>query len=300
MLLYSNQQVIRLAVQVNGSVLFTRTGVLIGALVAVSTLAIQIIVEYGPAHLRPGIPNTYAMAALGTLVAFSTIFRNNLAWQRYWEGLGQTHYMYSKWEDAFAQFSVFCRLTIEAAGREKADDPGALAKIDRVQSEYTHVLGLFDLMSALAADRIAHGDTENMDARVSKAPWKEHIMTRRELAAAPDLTGATELPEFYEGSFDLSTHTYQTGTVGWKPGFAVSRVPSEHEKDVMRASEKRVAVAMTWVLASITASPRTWSSPRRSYRAYIRNSRMAWPASRTVAKSRTHPFPSPTPSSRSS
>lgn len=251
MLLYSNQQNLRLAFQVSGSVLFKYKVGVVALLVAGATAGVQLLIEYAPDYLQPKLPNTYAMSVLGMIVAFATVFRTNLAWQRYWEGLGQAHVMYAKWEDAFAQFAVFCRLTVEEAGQaQAAGDRAALAKIDRVHSEYLHVLGLFDLMSALAADRISHGDTECMDARKDKVSWSQHVLTQHELARSPDVSGAYEMPELFEGSF--STRAEASEKIGWKQRFAVKQVPTQEEMAILKASSKRVMVVMTWIISSIS------------------------------------------------
>merc|ERR1740138_788527 len=115
MLLYSNEGYVRIMLQLYGSVLYQKSTIGIGLLLSASTCGIQALISFGPSWLAPELPNNYAVATVGMVVSFASVFRTNLAWQRYYESLSQVHYMYSKGEDAYCAFAAFARTTVEQA-----------------------------------------------------------------------------------------------------------------------------------------------------------------------------------------
>jgi predicted membrane chloride channel (bestrophin family) len=241
MLLYSNNGYIRLALQVSGSVLWQKSTMIIVSSLAAFNVAVTALMEYGPEAWSPNIPNNYAVATLGMVVAFASVFRTNLAWQRYWESLSQVHYMYSKCEDAYCAFAAFARTTVEQA-RQKGDEE----KAGRVELETTRMRNYFGWMSAFACDRITHGHTNRMDRRQEIANWKEQVLTARELRHS-DLTGGTKLPHLHEG-----VAADQNLNPAWENSFVVSSLPSDEELAVLDRSEDRVQVIVTWIIGSLS------------------------------------------------
>eukprot|EP00927_Polykrikos_kofoidii_P028567 TRINITY_DN24914_c0_g1_i1.p1 TRINITY_DN24914_c0_g1~~TRINITY_DN24914_c0_g1_i1.p1 ORF type:complete len:617 (-),score=76.74 TRINITY_DN24914_c0_g1_i1:26-1711(-) len=195
------------------------------------------------------VASTYfGMHALGGIVSFAVVFRTNLGWQRYWEAITQLHFLYSKWTDAYSQIVAFAMSTVETATPKAEKDKDAAAKLSRVQASMRTLEGHFVLMSVLAVDRLAHGDTRRMEKRSEMASWSKQITRRIELRKE-DLTGARKLPTFYldgdEGAVEQASEN------AWDGAYRVRSMPSTHESKVLEASTDRVSVTMYWILHSL-------------------------------------------------
>ena len=55
-------------------------------------------------HLRPvTLAPKFALHAAGVFVGFAGVFRSNLSWARYWNGVTHMHFMHSKWSVLFSR-----------------------------------------------------------------------------------------------------------------------------------------------------------------------------------------------------
>lgn len=251
MLLYSNKSFWRVVFEFRGSVVFKPLVFLTALALALISAALQVLID-NQSSFAPDLPHHYGMHALGGLVTFAVVFRSNLGWQRYWEAMTQMQFMYSKWADVFSQMHAFCTVTID----QTADGKGgteAEAKIRRIRTRLASVENNFAMLSAIAADRLIHGDTHRMERRASVASWSQQVVLRRELRVGKDLTGAKELPLFVTlgtsaGSFGSPVSVNQSLASSWKPTYIVSRKPSRRVLDLLAQSSDRVNVVMYWVI----------------------------------------------------
>merc|ERR1719387_1391802 len=147
--------------------------------------------------------------------------------------------MYSKWGDVFTQYSVFARTTIEIM-RSKDCSKETEEKIQKILAIYNNVHKHFSLLSALAVDRMAHGDVERMNRRLLVAGWRDRVTTRKELAHQ-DLTGSRKLPAFQSGGLSTPNLNLEaeeqdiawTATDGWTHCYTVEEVPSSAEQTAL-------------------------------------------------------------------
>merc|ERR1719350_380279 len=102
------------------------------------------------------------------------------------------HFMYSKWGDAFSQIFAFASVTVDRAAEKATKEDSA--KVQRVEATLEKLAHNFTLLSAIAADRLAHGDTQRMEMRAHmRTAWRSQIVKREQLQVE-DLTGARTLP----------------------------------------------------------------------------------------------------------
>jgi predicted membrane chloride channel (bestrophin family) len=244
---------LRIILELKGSVLYSPGNFIAGLVLAAVNVLLQYLID-SDSDLAPKIANNYGMSALGVVVAFSVVFRTNLGWQRYWEALGQVSVMYSKWQDAVVSFMAFANSTIHRAslaGGEQAE-----SKIQRVLHLRAAVSKHFCILSAIAADRLAHGDTESMDAQASVARWSEQVLNRKALHRKRLMdSGTMALPSFklmsVSGEKDLTE-----GRPAWQHEYEVTHLPSEQEVVALKKSRERVAVCLYWVLFDLAEASR--------------------------------------------
>jgi len=112
----------------------------------------------------------------------------------------------------------------------------------------------FSLLSAIAADRLAHGDTLRMERRADAAPWADQIVMRRELRK--EHFHQNRLPEFV-----LAGHFWERGGskemnswTGMK--YVVRSIPSKSELEVLGRSTDRPNVVMYWIINSLATISR--------------------------------------------
>eukprot|EP00406_Dinophysis_acuminata_P013495 CAMPEP_0179238862 /NCGR_PEP_ID=MMETSP0797-20121207/15169_1 /TAXON_ID=47934 /ORGANISM="Dinophysis acuminata, Strain DAEP01" /LENGTH=514 /DNA_ID=CAMNT_0020946177 /DNA_START=252 /DNA_END=1796 /DNA_ORIENTATION=+ len=187
--------------------------------------------------------------ALGTVVAFAVVFRTNLGWQRYWEAMTQQHFMYSKWADAYSQFVAFATVTmVQTRAKGGAD---AAAKVKRVNDIVRRMAKNFSLLSALAADRLTHGDTERMERRIELGVvrnWSKQVVMRGQLRVGKDLTHATRLPGFHA---EVPGQPQEDMQNAWDISYVVKEVPNDQELKMLEHSSDRVGVVMYWIIQDL-------------------------------------------------
>jgi len=244
MLLYCNRSFLRLVLTRQGSIFLRGDNLLIGIILAIVAAMLHHLIQT-ESPWAPQIDHHYGMHALGGIVGFAVVFRTNLGWQRYWEAVTQLHAMYSKWGDAFLQAVAFASATVETVGQLGTEEGDA--KCMRVEAALNRLLTNFILMSAMAADRLTHGDTQRMEKRSQMANWKQQIVLR-EMLRREDLTGATNLPGF------VTKHNVgevKAGDVSneWSGlRYLVHALPTEEEIAVLSRSSDRPTVAMYWII----------------------------------------------------
>lgn len=219
-----------------------------GVVVAGTAAFIQNLIDEESKY-APDLPHHYSMHALGVIVGFAVVFRTNLGWNRYWEAVGQLHVMYSKWGDAFAQLVAFTSVTCDMA--YELDTVESKQKAQRVEEIVEHAFRSFIVMSALAADRLTHGDTSRMEQRAhTGAKWTDQIVKREALRQNVD--GETEIPHLVVmGSHRRSDE----GTVpiddmqnSWRSTYRVRQMPSSAEMEILENSTDRTTVVMYWII----------------------------------------------------
>jgi predicted membrane chloride channel (bestrophin family) len=237
--------------ELKGTVIWRKDILLMGLVEALVCVALQVLIDTGSEY-APNIPNSYALSSLGVVVAFATVFRTQLGWARYWDALGQVHIMYSKWGDVFTQYSVFARTTIEILKAEKGNAV-AEEKAQRVLDVYKNVHKHFSLLSALAADRLGHGDVERMNRRQDVGSWGQRVTTRKELTTQNITGSAHVLPVFEGGGMRKSTLNFDhfVEDDGWRHHYAVEEPPSKAEIHALENAHERCNMVMTWILSGL-------------------------------------------------
>lgn len=266
MLLYCNRSFLRLVLTQRGSIFLRRDNLLMGIALASVSAFLQYLVnidsQYAPKLQGSG--QHFGMHALGGIVGFAVVFRTNLGWQRYWEAVTQLHIMYSKWGDAYSQAFAFASVTVERSlslGTEEA-----MGKCERVEEVLAKLMNNFILISAMAADRLTHGDTQRMEKRAEVAGWGQQIVMREVLRKEDqqnDYTGATALPGFDVARPTTMSHANgdvhgRTAVAGipenavaneWSGmRYLVKAMPSEEECRVLAGSTDRATVVMYWII----------------------------------------------------
>jgi len=249
MLLYHNKSFWRIVLERRGSVTYSCSGFMCGLLVAAMTWALCYLIEIDH-PFAPKIPHHWGITAVGNIMVFAVVFRTNLGWTRYWEALSQQHFMYSKWSDALTQFCAFAHCTIERLEKQEADSPGTYAHIMRLQEKIASMKKNFSLLSAMAAHRLSHGDTQRMERRAFTAKWDDQVVFREELRVGQDLTGAKVLPEF------RSTRSGQTQSLKreWNSAYVVADTPVGIELECLDECTDRVGVVMYWILHDMASA----------------------------------------------
>eukprot|EP00927_Polykrikos_kofoidii_P023935 TRINITY_DN21872_c0_g1_i1.p1 TRINITY_DN21872_c0_g1~~TRINITY_DN21872_c0_g1_i1.p1 ORF type:complete len:629 (+),score=79.89 TRINITY_DN21872_c0_g1_i1:33-1889(+) len=250
MLLYNNRSFLRIIFAQRGSVFYRRDNVITGLALSALCVAIQYMASELPVDYAPHIQTYYAIHALGGVVSFAVVFRTNLGWQRYWEGVTQLHIMYSKWSDAYTQVVAFILSTLENARAKGNDDADARAKCKRLETALAHLEVHFSLMSALAVDKLSHGDTRRMEKRAELVGWSKQIAKRHELRKE-DLTGSRQMPSFRVASLSQKTME-QNPENQWRLIYVVKKVPTDFELEALDKSVDRVSVVMYWILHTLT------------------------------------------------
>lgn len=245
MLLYCNRSLVRVVLHASGSVFWRRENLAAGATLAVVSACMQLLSNMG-SHLAPKLPHHYGIMVLGSVVGFAVVFRTNLGWQRYWESVTQLHFMYSKWADAYTQMNAFAQVTIEQTLNKGGE--GSQQKMRRVRVAVSEMETHFSVLSALAAHRLSHGDTNRMERRADIARWGQQIVLRRDLRIGEDLTGATKLPGFVTVSDDYERSRSQTLFSNWHTSYVIGKSPSAQEVRALEKSTDRVNMAMYWIV----------------------------------------------------
>lgn len=239
MLLYSNRGFVRIAFERRGSIILQTRNVIIGCALAGVCIGLQHLINVRSPY-APRIPNNYGMSAMGVVVAFATVFRTNQAWQRYWEGLTQVQSMYSKWEDTFAQISVFISTSIVTAkGKQNID------RIRRLRRLYAKLYRHFSLLSAMAADRLAKGDVQRMDRRREVAPWSDQVILRRHLKSLDTICDVASLPGLHTAT------DAQDLEPKWDMAYSVTSLPTAMELEALLQTRDRPTLVMTWIIDSM-------------------------------------------------
>eukprot|EP00927_Polykrikos_kofoidii_P034741 TRINITY_DN29403_c0_g1_i1.p1 TRINITY_DN29403_c0_g1~~TRINITY_DN29403_c0_g1_i1.p1 ORF type:complete len:455 (-),score=60.67 TRINITY_DN29403_c0_g1_i1:48-1412(-) len=192
MLLYTNRTFFRTVLTYRGSVFWRFDNVVYGCIIGAVSVGLAYMKDI-QSEYAVYLPHHYGMHAVGVVVGFAVVFRTNLGWTRYWEAISQLHIMYSKWSDSYSQLFAFAGVAIQTAAT--LHTPEGDAKVVRLEAVLDKVMDNFILMSALAADRLLHGDTQRMEMRATLSPWRDQLV-KREVLRMEDLTGAWALPEF--------------------------------------------------------------------------------------------------------
>mmetsp|Transcript_46258 Transcript_46258/g.82131 ORF Transcript_46258/g.82131 Transcript_46258/m.82131 type:complete len:655 (-) Transcript_46258:112-2076(-) len=249
MLLYCNRSFWRVVLQRHGSIFLRRDISMCSLVLACAAATLQYLIDT-ESIVAPDLPHHYGMHALGVVVAFAVVFRTNLGWQRYWESVTQLHFMYSKWADAYTQMYAFAQVTIEQTELKGGD--GAADKVGRVRAILESLERNFGILSALSADRLAHGDLQRMEKRMEMSRWREQIILRKDLRGH-DITGATNLPEFMKRKRTSTQRTHQPLGQEWQMTYVVKEVPSEGEMKALHQSTDRVNMVMYWIVHGLAA-----------------------------------------------
>jgi len=235
--------------QLTGSVVFGDwRQISFGLLLAGVTLGLHFLNVIGSRY-APKIPDSYGLHSLGMVVTFVTVFRVNLAWQRYWEALTSVHIMYSKWGDSFMQFATFC-----ACGMEKlksAKDNNMEQALSKLQNAHRDALKYFSLLSAMASDEIHHGDVQKMDMRLQGSRRSIQITEARNVEIQEEhLTphGGRRIPDLREGSSSAQVF----GESWFDTAYVVKHLPTPAEYGAVEMSPDRVHLCMTWIVKTLT------------------------------------------------
>lgn len=270
MLVYFNRSFFRVILCRYGSIFLRTDSVSIGLSIAGVAAVMQHLIDVESPY-APEFPHHYSMLTLGGVVAFAVVFRTNLGWSRYWEAIGQLHTMYSKWGDTFMQIIAFASVSVENARSAKTEVGEAKAK--RIEDLVEQVYRNFAILSAIAADRLTHGDTSRMERRAEAgAAWSRQLVKREELRGGPDLTGATRMPQFdvpdapqadpfeqrpsnpqplirrLSGFSRVKTSEMQNT---WRARYRVRAYPSKVQYDILQRSTDRTSVMLYLIIQDL-------------------------------------------------
>jgi predicted membrane chloride channel (bestrophin family) len=241
-----------------------------GIVIAGVAAVLQYLIDEESAY-APEFPHHYSMLSLGGIVGFAVLFRTNKGWSRYWEAIHQLHLMYSKWNDTFMQLIAFASVSAENARASKSD--AGDAKVKRIEETVESVYQNFATLSAVAADRLMHGDTNRMERRTKTGvAWRDQLVKREVLRGGPDLTGARQMPKF---NVAVGTESEEYGHVNsrltarasmtqvnsqrrtsmedlqntWKAtSYRVRQLPTDTQYEVLEGSSDRTSVIMYWIV----------------------------------------------------
>eukprot|EP00927_Polykrikos_kofoidii_P034744 TRINITY_DN29403_c0_g1_i4.p1 TRINITY_DN29403_c0_g1~~TRINITY_DN29403_c0_g1_i4.p1 ORF type:complete len:423 (-),score=58.27 TRINITY_DN29403_c0_g1_i4:48-1316(-) len=282
MLLYTNRTFFRTVLTYRGSVFWRFDNVVYGCIIGAVSVGLAYMKDI-QSEYAVYLPHHYGMHAVGVVVGFAVVFRTNLGWTRYWEAISQLHIMYSKWSDSYSQLFAFAGVAIQTAAT--LHTPEGDAKVVRLEAVLDKVMDNFILMSALAADRLLHGDTQRMEMRATLSPWRDQLV-KREVLRMEDLTGAWALPEFVVDELAGNVNGKMWAPVLLDPGgtngdatkspenpkeahvirksamqrwqgagnnwakakYPVKKAPTEQERAVLMYSTDRVSVVNYWII----------------------------------------------------
>lgn len=245
MLVYSNRSNLRTVFARRGSVCYDGKTLVVGVLLAIVAGMLSYMAD-SSVEFAPVLPHHYGMHALGAIVGFSVVFRMNFGWQRYWEAVTQLHMMYSKWSDAYSQIFAFASVTLDTAKSKDTDE--ARQKVARIQVLMEKLSHDFTLLSALAADRLTHGDAQRMEQRSLMVRWDEQIAMRRELHS-DDKTHAHCMPEFQLPDEAVGTGPHGVANHWTGTKYPVRGLPSAPELQTLTKSKDRPHVVMYWIVS---------------------------------------------------
>lgn len=250
MLLYSNASFTRIILCRWGSIFWQYDQIVRSLFIAVATGVLQHLI-FIDSPFAPKIPDKYALHAIGVFVGFACVFRTNLSWARYWEAVTHLHFMYSKWGDAFSQIHAFATVTMARAlakGTEEGDKQAM-----RLTETLDQILRNFTLMSAIAANRLIHGDVSRVERRAQLFRCHKFILKRSNLTGE-DITDAGKLPVFSENlSSGAGRHKSTTTEVpeanNWSSDkYIVKEMPLCIEMDILKSSSDRPSLVMYWII----------------------------------------------------
>eukprot|EP00930_Biecheleria_cincta_P014378 TRINITY_DN12390_c0_g1_i1.p1 TRINITY_DN12390_c0_g1~~TRINITY_DN12390_c0_g1_i1.p1 ORF type:complete len:416 (-),score=56.89 TRINITY_DN12390_c0_g1_i1:120-1367(-) len=246
MLVYDNENTVRLLLQIVGSVVFRCRVWALGIVVSLTCLGLQTVREDVIQYL-PDFPS-YAVVLQGSIVTFAVVFRTNLAWGRYWEAATQLHIMYSKWLDAFIQFDAFACATIQQHLTDSAAD--AMEKVRMLQKERAVTQRDFVLLSAVSCDRFHKSDLARMSRRVQmKVPWSHQVCFREDLEKY-DLVGARALPAFHVDNSEGAANT-QDYSDPWNSVYVIPNQPTQAQLKFLEGADDRPAVVLSWLFIGL-------------------------------------------------
>mmetsp|Transcript_113618 Transcript_113618/g.226099 ORF Transcript_113618/g.226099 Transcript_113618/m.226099 type:complete len:424 (+) Transcript_113618:112-1383(+) len=257
MLLYSNRSHSRLVCQITGSVVFGDwRQILTGLFLAAEAAGLHYLIDTEHS-LAPNIPNSYGLQTLGMVVAFAIVFRVNLAWQRYWEALTSVHCMYSKWGDAFMQFSTFCACDLAKLKSKPARAVEMDEKISALETAYSECQKYFSILSAMAANEIHHGDVQEMDVRMHEGTRSSQVTRARSMHQMQELNFTKRTPRLEEGH---SSGQFVKDSC-FETRYVVKKLPSPAEHGAIEVSSDPVHLSMTWIVKTLTMVQKVLSTP---------------------------------------
>lgn len=274
MLLYNSQSLLRVMLQVSGSVLFKRSSFLYSCLVVLVTLGLQLLKE------QQGLEDFHFMdpsgvAALFVGVNLAVLFRLHLAWGRYWLVCTKGDEMYSKWRGAFSQYCTFVNLTIQesiAKNNKRSAD-----KVNRLKFFKAKVESYFVLMSAMASESLQNGECRRAEQTRS---WSGSVVLKESVLPKP----RTQLPqlEIGQGQKAAGSQVYRVRTQ-----------PSTRMMDELGACAERTEMVMSWIESCFAKTqPDLSVAPPIQFRMYqeLTNGIAAFSAMRVISDT---PIPLP-------
>jgi len=255
MLIYPNRCRSRLVFSRYGSVVFGPWNVTIGVVVTLVTAFLHYLREID-SEWAPKIRHFYGGHAFVFFLSMATVFRNNVSWSRYWEAVTQVQFMYSKWADAYLQMFAFSSVTVQRAMAVGTPDANARAK--RLDTIVTRMLCNFSLMSALAADRLLHGDTQQMEriAR-TRGSWKNQVARSGDLreSGLDDQTSRMGLWSQVQLSLGVTGATRASQPQKYlrysRKSYKLDFALSDEEWRSLEVSSDRMGVVMQWIIHDI-------------------------------------------------
>lgn len=245
MLLYDTQSRLRTMFHFSGSIFWRKDLLCFSTMAALLTAGFIFAIEHNPDSM-PKIGNQFGAQTLSTVAAFSVVFRTSLSWQRYWEAVTQLHLMYSNLKDVYIQVLAFTMVSVRHATKERTAE--ANAKVERLHVFLDSMLQNFSLLSAFLVDRLSHGDTQRMAQRATMASWEKQVVTRRQLYAGEDLTGATCLPQLCTDASDQGMNQPASVCNAWQGTlYSVECALTDEQIAFFDKSSERPEIVSYWI-----------------------------------------------------
>lgn len=238
------------------------------------------------------IPSKVARIYAGIL-AFVIVFRTDMAFNRFWDGVGHVQVMFSKWRDSFNILSAFLESSIN-----KHISGGKTAEVESLLLSKARLLHWFSLLAAQAVATLQAGEDDTPEKVINRFNIRKGPENRMEHPSLSSGRGSlavmpTESTKFIQNSKDA--HTVPVQPVTPTHELEVLGEITETERLQILNSRDVVLTVVKWILYDISHNSiqgKMLIPPPILSRVYqeISNGMLAFFRANTIA---TVPFPFP-------
>lgn len=191
------------------------------------------------------------------ILAYLIVFRTNLAFGRFFEGVNNVQDMFTKWDDAFVAIVVFIETSMEKH-RKVSSAEDEVRKVRLLSESKAKLLHWFSILAALATNALtadAQGDGHPLEGVVIRKRLKDRSKGRgggRGEDDYPSLYVLQGLPEDLKSN-GTSRMTKVLGLEDAKriSGVEILGVVSDEELNQILKANNRVLLVVKWILLEI-------------------------------------------------